>query len=132
MLLDDTKYTSYVHDLDREIAEVEAQENGITFLPGIAEKLTPIPRLSDPKPLGNELVLYREPKSLTVSPEQDSVRKAVAEARERARQRQTETKPAESKSTSNPSTGRAQHTITGPNAYHERHQDDAMDIDSEL
>lgn len=89
MLLDDTKHTVYIHDLDRELEEIESQEASVPFLSRIAEKLAPIPSsILPPRPQGNELVLYREPTSLTVPKNQDSVRKAVMESRERARKAQ--------------------------------------------
>lgn len=92
MLLDDTKHTTYIHDLNREIAGVEAQELYVSFLPGISEKLTPIPRsiLAGHKSQNNELVLYREPTSLTVPKEHDSVRRAIIESRKRARAKQSQ------------------------------------------
>jgi len=63
MLLDDTKYTSYVHDIDREIEDIESHEEHIVFLPDIEKTLAAIPRavLGQPKPRNNELVLYRPP-----------------------------------------------------------------------
>lgn len=90
MFLDDTKTTSYVYDLDREIQDIEAQEFTFALLPGVSESLTAVPRsvLSDPKPPNNELVLYREPSSLTVSQGNDNVRRAIVEYKARIRARQ--------------------------------------------
>lgn len=61
MHLDDTKHTTYIYDIDRELEEVESQEEHLTFLPDIEKKLTAIPRaiLERPTPQNNELVLYR-------------------------------------------------------------------------
>ncbi|KAL1982317.1 hypothetical protein VTN96DRAFT_1475 [Rasamsonia emersonii] len=89
MLLDDTKHTAYVYDLDRELEEIEAQEKRISFLPEIEKTLNSIPKavLKDPKP-DNEIVLYRVPTSLTVPEEKDSVRRAILESRARARAQQ--------------------------------------------
>ncbi|KAL1961609.1 hypothetical protein VTN77DRAFT_1409 [Rasamsonia byssochlamydoides] len=91
MLLDDTKHTSYVYDLDRELKEIEAEEQRISFLPEIEKRLNAIPKsvLKEPKP-DNEIVLYRVPSSLTVPEEKDSVRRAILESRARARMRQKE------------------------------------------
>ncbi|KAF7629823.1 hypothetical protein AFLA_013526 [Aspergillus flavus NRRL3357] len=74
MILDDTKHTVYIHDLEREIAETELPSDSITFLPGIGENLRAIPRfvVTEAKPICNELVLYREPASLTVPKERDT------------------------------------------------------------
>jgi hypothetical protein len=55
MLLDDTEHTTYVHDLDRELKEIETQEGCIAFLPEIEKRLASIPKslLTDPKPKNN-------------------------------------------------------------------------------
>ena len=91
MLLDDTKDTIYIHDLEKEIADIEAEEQNVAFLPEIDKRLTTIPKsvLRGDKPANNELVLYRLPTSLTVPEDRDSVRKAVAEARDRAGEAET-------------------------------------------
>ncbi|RJE26523.1 hypothetical protein PHISCL_01136 [Aspergillus sclerotialis] len=135
MLLDDTKYTVYIHDLDREIADIESQENDVPFLPRIPENLTSIPPsiLSPPKPngnepRGNELVLYSEPSSLTVSRDQDCVRRAIIETKARSRKTQAENLHSGSSSNSShpPLTEAA-------NEGKERYGcDDPMDLDDEL
>jgi len=68
MLLDDTKYTSYIYDIDREIEDIESQKDHIVFLPEIEKALTAIPRaiLNQPKPSNNELVLYRPPEYFAI------------------------------------------------------------------
>ena len=88
MLLDDTKDKVYVYDLDKEIEDLEREEQDIAFLPEIEKRLTAIPKsvLREKKPENNELVLYRLPTSLTVSEDKDSVRKAIADSRRRARE----------------------------------------------
>ncbi|KAF3403653.1 hypothetical protein F1880_009434 [Penicillium rolfsii] len=85
MMLDDTKHTTYIHDLDRELADIEPPEGGLVILP-LAARMISVPEsvLSTPSQ-GRELVLYTEPSSLTVPREQDSVRKAIIESRARAR-----------------------------------------------
>jgi hypothetical protein len=92
MILDDTKHTSYIYDIERELASVEAEEKRISFLPDIEKVLNAIPKsvLLEPKPEQNELVLYRVPRSLTVTEDQDNVRKAIIESRARARARQAD------------------------------------------
>ncbi|GFF60990.1 hypothetical protein IFM46972_11589 [Aspergillus udagawae] len=84
-MLDDTKHTIYIHDLDSELADSEAQEYSITFLPEIGAKLGSLPKLLtvDTQPQNNELVLYRDPKSLTVPEEDDYVRRAILESAEK-------------------------------------------------
>jgi hypothetical protein len=132
MLLDDTKYTIYVHDLEREIAEIESQESCASFLPNIADKLAPIPQsiLSPPRPQGNELVLYREPSSLTVPEEQDSVRRAVMESRARSRKSWNDNR--DSRSSPSRSLPREDAARDMGTNEHEIHDDDAMDVDEEL
>lgn len=85
MILDDTKHTTYIHNLDEEL--MEADSPGLVFSP-FAEKVLSVPQsvLSDSKPSGKELVLYTEPSSLTVPKEKDNVRKAILESRARARE----------------------------------------------
>jgi hypothetical protein len=92
MILDDTKHTNYIYDIERELASIEAEEKRISFLPDIEKALNAIPKsvLSEPKPKQNELVLYRVPRSLTVAEDKDNVRKAIIESRARARAQQAE------------------------------------------
>lgn len=96
MLLDDTKNTVFIHDIDRELAESNTQEDTISILPGVAGTLLSIPNtlIADTKPQSHELVLYREPKSLSIPEEQDNVRRAIAETRARARQARLDHPPA--------------------------------------
>jgi hypothetical protein len=86
MLLDDTKHTTYVYDLDQELAEPDPPHDGLVILP-LASKMMSVPEsiLSDSSSRGKELVLYTEPTSLTVPKEKDTVRKAIMESRARAR-----------------------------------------------
>lgn len=89
MMLDDTKTTTYIHNLDQELAEADASEDGLVFLPALTAKMMSFPgsvlSTSNSNSFGKELVLYTEPSSLTVPREQDSVRKAIVESRARAR-----------------------------------------------
>ncbi|SMR52744.1 unnamed protein product [Zymoseptoria tritici ST99CH_1E4] len=96
MHIDDTRDRVYVRDLDEELADVESdEEKGLIFLPDIEEYFSRIPqqvlnRRRDSEHEGQELVLYSEPKSLTVDEGHDSVRKAILEARQRARDKAVE------------------------------------------
>lgn len=121
MLLDDTKHTTYIYDIDRELAGIEEEEKHMIFIPEIEKALNAIPRavLQDPKP-ENELVLYGIPRSLTVAEEdKDTVRKAIIESRARA-------KTHSAQSSADPETARqagpvdSAHTLTA----------DPMDVDS--
>ncbi|KAI0474626.1 hypothetical protein F4859DRAFT_74586 [Xylaria cf. heliscus] len=112
MQLDNTKHKVYIYDLDAELSSAdESSENGsrpgsptsghdrVIFMPDMKKhlcrpKIPPVVLAnSEGKLAGHDIndmqmVLYSEPSSLTVPREQDSVRKAILEARARARQRQ--------------------------------------------
>jgi len=89
MRVDDTKDRVYIYDLDDELADIESDEEKLVFLPDIEKKLSKIPKHvltgKRDEEEGQELVLYGVPTSLTVPAEQDSVRRAIEEARQRAR-----------------------------------------------
>ena len=91
MHLDDTKDKVYIHNLDEELASIDAEEN-MVFLPDIEKKIGKIPHhilTGDLQPTAeNQMVLYSVPSSLTVPEEQDNVRKAIIESRARAREMQ--------------------------------------------
>lgn len=78
MLLDDTKYTTYIHDIDRELEDTETQEDHISFLPDIEKALTAIPRaiLERPSTANNELVLYRTPAYFTLPVEKSQAKRS--------------------------------------------------------
>ena len=87
MLLDDTPHTTYIHNLEQELADVDSP--GLVFAP-FAEKVLSVPQsVLYTKPTGTEMVLYTEPTSLTVPQDHDNVRKAILESRARARERNT-------------------------------------------
>jgi hypothetical protein len=96
MQLDDTKHKVYIHDLDAELSDSESSDEGkLVFLPDIEKHLREIripPSIlanNEGELAGNkQLVLYNVPSSLTVPKEQDSVRKAIIEARARHRAKQ--------------------------------------------
>lgn len=103
MQLDDTKHKVYIYNLDDELSSSDNDsdhESKLVFLPDIEKHLrnsripshvlNPRRGAGDELAGGKELVLYRVPSSLSVPEEQDSVRKAIIEARERARERQRE------------------------------------------
>ncbi|KAI0474042.1 hypothetical protein GGR56DRAFT_676478 [Xylariaceae sp. FL0804] len=109
MQLDDTRHKVYVYDLDDELSSAPSSPSSsddelssssssgrLVYLPDIARHmmrrrghLPPLlPSLNpNPSPADDmQLVLYREPASLlSVPPDRDPVRRAVAEAREQAR-----------------------------------------------
>ncbi|KAF2088106.1 hypothetical protein K490DRAFT_7284, partial [Saccharata proteae CBS 121410] len=100
MQLEDTKDKVYIYDLDAELAGIESDEETPIYMPDIERHLNQIPKHllvgSDQEDIekakASQLVLYKEPISLTVPPEQDSVRKAIIEARARHREKQGQPK----------------------------------------
>lgn len=96
MTVDETADRVFVRDLDLEIAEIEAEEarrsQGIK-LTRAAEEYSKIPdhllKQSPDRPeLAMQLVLYRDPTSISVSEEHDAVRRAIMAARQRMRDKQ--------------------------------------------
>lgn len=113
MLLDDTKHKVYIYNLDDELssdADSDPDEGRLVFLPDVerhlrANRIVPgVPGGSVPRPIlpnkdgelaGMQLVLYDDGvRSVSVPEEQDSVRKAIIEARERHRRRQQDERDA--------------------------------------
>lgn len=97
MQVDDSKYKVYIRNLDDELSsDSEAEDGNLIFLPDIEKHLRnnriPAAVLARPDPdyLSKQLVLYSVPSSITVPEEQDSVRKAIIDARARVRARQAE------------------------------------------
>lgn len=95
MMLDNSKHKVYIYNLDDELSSESEDESGkLVFLSDIEKHLRAnrIPQHvlpnTDGELAGMQLVLYREPTSLTVPEEQDNVRRAVVEARERLREQQ--------------------------------------------
>ncbi|OAP63587.1 hypothetical protein AYL99_02814 [Fonsecaea erecta] len=108
MTIDDAPHRIIIHDLESEIAQIEAEEaahNATIFLPDIDRKVSRVPqkllrpqnhdRLPQatglpPENLNTALVLYRDPSSISVPEEEDVVRKTIIEARRRAREKTAE------------------------------------------
>lgn len=98
MALDDTKHKVYIYNIDDELSsesETESDRDKVIFLPDIEKHLRanriPPHILSPPSVedlADKQLVLYQVPSSISVPEEQDSVRKAIIEARARVRERQ--------------------------------------------
>ena len=98
MRLDDSKYKVYIYNMDDEISSSDnesdaADEGKLIFLPDIqkhlkANRIPPqILANSDGELAGMQLVLYRDPKSLSVPESKDGVRKAIIESRNRMREK---------------------------------------------
>lgn len=123
MMLDDTDHTTYIHNLDQELADPEPAQDHLVLHP-VATRLMSVPKavLSNPAH-GKELVLYTEPTSLTVPREQDSVRRAIIESRARARAKRAQSPSPPSSSSSQVSSSTKRETDV------EVYDDDPMDID---
>ncbi|KAI9648692.1 hypothetical protein NHQ30_003332 [Ciborinia camelliae] len=96
MQLDDTKHKVYIYNLDDELSDSDASDDGrLIFLPDISKHLreTRIPphilanKDGELAGMNNQLILYDTavPRNHNVPEEQDLVRKAFLEAREKAR-----------------------------------------------
>lgn len=99
MQLDDTRHKVYIYNIDDELSDSEASDDGrLAFLPDIekhlrANRIPPYILANDAGNLAgmnNQLVLYNLPSSLTIPEEDDSVRRIIEETKARARARQLE------------------------------------------
>lgn len=96
MQLDDSKHKVYIYNIDDELSsDSETDDPGkLVFLPDIekhlrANRIPPaVLANSEGELAGMQLVLYSDPKSLTVPEDRDSVRKAIIESRRRTREQQ--------------------------------------------
>ncbi|CAM1504085.1 Fc.00g016760.m01.CDS01 [Cosmosporella sp. VM-42] len=135
MQVDNSKHKVYIYNIDDELSsDSESDDGRLVFLPNIEKHLREnrIPPSvlanSDGELAGMQVVLYSDPKSLTVPEEKDSVRKAIIESRHRVREQQRleregKTTPV---ATNHASTdGR----VTGEVDMAPEYDSDAMDID---
>ncbi|KAL9574481.1 hypothetical protein ACKAV7_001346 [Fusarium commune] len=96
MQLDDSKHKVYIFNMDDELSsDSESDDPGkLVFLPDIekhlrASRIPPsVLANSEGELAGMQVVLYSDPKSLTVPEDKDSVRKAIIESRNRTRELQ--------------------------------------------
>ncbi|KAJ4131057.1 hypothetical protein NW768_006598 [Fusarium equiseti] len=96
MQVDDSKHKVYIYNIDDELSsDSESDDSGkLVFLPDIekhlrANRIPPsVLANSEGELAGMQVVLYSDPKSLTVPEDKDSVRKAIIESRQRAREQQ--------------------------------------------
>ncbi|RBA12124.1 hypothetical protein FPRO05_03574 [Fusarium proliferatum] len=96
MQLDDSKHKVYIYNIDDELSsDSESDDPGkLVFLPDIekhlrANRIPPSVLVNSEGELaGMQVVLYSDPKSLTVPEDKDSVRKAIIESRNRTRELQ--------------------------------------------
>lgn len=150
MDVDDAKDRVYIGDLDAEIADIDAHQpdDRLIFLPDIEKHFSRIPQhvltgrrdstTDDAKPADDQqLVLYSVPRSLTVDQDNDSVRRAIVEARHRARDRAQELAREEdmNRKYASPNTDNGRHATETAHGYGSGYSSepdndpDAMDIE---
>lgn len=95
MQLEDSRHKVYIYDIDKELSDETDNDAGkLIFLPDIEKHLrdSRIPphilANKDGELAGMQLILYSDPKSLSIPESKDSVRKAIIEARHRHRENQ--------------------------------------------
>ncbi|KAI5467285.1 hypothetical protein BGZ63DRAFT_398876 [Mariannaea sp. PMI_226] len=95
MQLDDSKHKVYIYNIDDELSsDSDSEDAKLIFLPDIEKHLRDnrIPPSvlanKDGELAGMQVVLYSDPKSLSVPEDKDSVRKAIIESRRRVRDQQ--------------------------------------------
>jgi len=127
MQVDDTKDRIYIRDLDEEIADIESEEEKLVFLPDIEKKLGKIPQhilkanhLAEAE--AKQLILYRDPASLLLPPEHDSVRKAIIESRQRAHEKMVSDAEVAARA-------RSLHASSQPETAHGFNEDDYVEED---
>lgn len=138
MLLDDTPDRVYIHNLDAELKDIEAEEEKLVFLPDIEKKLGKIPNNVlkgnvHPSAQGKQMVLYEVPHSLSIPENQDSVRKAILESRKRASEKQAQGIETNDEAQNKPHVHRVPLLdknihVDGDDMLEARNDEDAMDI----
>ncbi|RDA89067.1 hypothetical protein CP532_2268 [Ophiocordyceps camponoti-leonardi (nom. inval.)] len=95
MQIDDSKHKVYIYNLDDDPSSDSEPEDGrLVFLPDLDRHLRqsriPPAVLANPdgELAGMQMVLYNDPRSLTVPEDRDGVRRAILDARHRLRERQ--------------------------------------------
>lgn len=131
MRIDDTKHKVYIYNIDDELSsDSEVEDGKLVFLPDIDKHLRQnrIPQhvlaSDDGQLAGMQLVVYSDPKSLTVPEDEDNVRKAVIEARHRLREKQRRETAVGSGKRQEPSG-----VVAGAGEAAEVDDGDAMDMD---
>lgn len=130
MNVDDSRDRIFIHNLEDELADLSSDEEHPIFIPEIERKLNMLPKVllrpDNPQRLGNELVLYEVPSSLTIPIEQDSTRKAIIESRRRAQEQFFASK---SEVSGKEPLDLSVSSLGGPHSGHDHdHDEDAMDM----
>ncbi|RDA93493.1 hypothetical protein CP533_4013 [Ophiocordyceps camponoti-saundersi (nom. inval.)] len=95
MQIDDSKDKVYIYNMEDELSsDSEAEDGRLVFLPDLDRHLRqsriPPAVLTSPDGdlAGMQMVLYNDPRSLTVPEDRDGVRRAILDARHRLREKQ--------------------------------------------
>ncbi|RCI13124.1 hypothetical protein L249_1282 [Ophiocordyceps polyrhachis-furcata BCC 54312] len=95
MQIDDSKHKIYIYNVEDELSSDSEHEDGrLVFLSDLDRHLRrsriPPTVLANPEGelAGMQMVLYNDPRSLTVPEDRDGVRRAILDARHRLRERQ--------------------------------------------
>ncbi|KAM5355497.1 hypothetical protein ACJ41O_002143 [Fusarium nematophilum] len=130
MQLDDSKHKVYIYNIDDELSSDSDNDDPakLIFLPDIekhlrANRIPPsVLANSEGELAGMQVVLYSDPKSLTVPEDKDSVRKAIIESRRRTREQQRLQREGKAETVDNDS-------VKDTNVSLEDDDPDAMDMD---
>lgn len=137
MQLDDTAHKVYIYSIDDELSssESEPDDGRLVFLPDIEKHLRQnrippgiLPN-SEGELAGMQMVLYSEPKALSVPEEKDGVRRAVVEARRRLRERQNAGETAQATEPGKPNTNDVPMNSNQRQEEDNDADDEAMDMD---
>jgi hypothetical protein len=140
MQIDDSKHKVYIYNLDDELSSGDESEDNkkVIFLPDIEKHLRsnriPTHVLANPQELAEkQLILYSVPSSISVPEEQDSVRKAILEARARLREKAEAERETQSAGATAPVTldfaGGILTGVSPPSFPQQDYDPDAMEID---
>ncbi|KND91381.1 hypothetical protein TOPH_04058 [Tolypocladium ophioglossoides CBS 100239] len=144
MQLDDSRHKVYIYNIDDELSsDSEGEDGKLIFLPDIDKHLREnripphILANGDGELAGMQMVLYSDPKSLTVPESRDSVRKAVIEARHRVRERQRQERDGTAPQDNAPQDNAPQDTtsinkMSQTQAMELQDDGDAMDMDIDM
>jgi len=94
MQVEETPHRVFIHDIDEELADEASDSSHPIFVPDIEKHLMKLPRSvligeQERKAMESmQMVLYKVPQSLSLPEEEDSVGRAIREARQRARDQQ--------------------------------------------
>lgn len=137
MQLDDSKHKVYIYNIDDELSssDSECDEGKLVFLPDIEKHLRAnrIPQSilanDEGEIAGMQLVLYSDPKSLTVSEDKDSVRKAIIESRHRVREQQRLEREGRNSTPITSNASMNTQATMAPNTTFQGHEPDEMELD---